>query len=151
MAKQAPIAISGWLNEGVNDNQVKGANGRTYWQLIEQGRGDLADQVLRYWGRVYLHRSGANNPALGRHRRKVIQALLAHRDTTLKLTARRKLEESVKQGEASRVLTLATNLTGENATEFIFEGFIGTTNLPNNEVINSIQENLSNFITYIKY
>ena len=38
-----------------------------------------------------------------------------------------------------------------NATEFIFEGFIGTTNLPNNEVINSIQENLSNFITYIKY
>ena len=38
-----------------------------------------------------------------------------------------------------------------NATKFIFEGFIGTTILPNNEVINSIQENLSNFITYIKY
>ena len=54
MAKQAPIAISGWLNEGVSDNQVKGANGRTYWELIEAGRADLADQALRY-GVEYIY------------------------------------------------------------------------------------------------
>jgi len=132
MAKQAPLAVSGWLNEGVSNNQVKGANGKTYWQLVEEGNYQAADQVMRYWGRVYLHRSGANNPALGRHRRKVIKALLDHRDTTLKLTARRKLDESVKQGEAARVLTLATNLTGDNATEFIF----GTKDDPNSGYLN---------------